>query len=59
VVQLKLEIKYERLLALVTKEYSSFDEVDRKEYFVIEKSGQGLFARENYKKVTIRKLSDG
>jgi len=59
VVQLKLEIKYERLLTLVTKEYFSFDEVDRKEYFVIEKSRQGLFTRENCKKVTIRKLSGG
>ena len=44
-----IEVKEGLVSVLVTKEYSSFDEVERKEYFVMEKSGQGLFARENRK----------
>ena len=53
-IQLKLdeiliEVEEGLIITLVTKEYSSFDEIERKEYFVIDKGGQGLFARENYK----------
>ncbi|MEA1940265.1 MAG: ankyrin repeat domain-containing protein, partial [Candidatus Caldatribacteriota bacterium] len=53
-VQLKLdeiliEVEEGLVIALVRKEYSSFDEVKREEYFVMEKSGRGLFTRENRK----------
>ena len=44
-----IEVEEGLVIALVTKEYSSFDEVKRKEYFLMEKSGQGLFTRENRK----------
>ncbi|GAI13365.1 unnamed protein product, partial [marine sediment metagenome] len=35
--------------ASVIKEYSSFDEVKRKEYYLLEKSGRGLFVYKEYK----------
>ncbi|MCD6231906.1 hypothetical protein J7K28_04680 [Candidatus Aerophobetes bacterium] len=35
--------------ASVIKEYSSFDEVKREEYFLVEKSKRGLFVYEEYK----------
>lgn len=47
--EILIEVEEGLVTALVTKEYSSFDEVERKEYFLMEESGQGLFARENRK----------
>ena len=47
--QVLIEVEEGLVTALVTKEYSSFDEVERKEYFVMEKSSRGLCARENRK----------
>ena len=47
--EILVEVEEGLVTALVTKEYSSFDEVERKEYFLMEESGQGLFARENRK----------
>ena len=47
--EILIEVEEGLVTALVTKEYSSFDEVERKEYFLMEKSGQGLFTRENRK----------
>jgi hypothetical protein len=44
-----IEVEEGLVTALVTKEYSWLDEVERKEYFLMEKSGTGLFARENRK----------
>jgi hypothetical protein len=47
--EILIDVEEGLVTVLVTKKYSSFDEVERKEYFVMEKSGQGLFARENHK----------
>jgi len=47
--EILIEVEEGLVTALVTKEYSSFDEVERKEYFLMEESGQGLFTRENRK----------
>jgi len=47
--EILIEVEEGLVTALVTKEYSSFDEVERKEYFIMEESGQGLFTRENRK----------
>ena len=47
--EILIEVEEGLVTALVTKEYSSFDEVERKEYFLMEENGQGLFARENRK----------
>lgn len=47
--EILVEVEEGLVTALVTKEYSSFDEVERKEYFIMEESGQGLFTRENRK----------
>src|SRR5665648_107798 len=47
--EILVEVEEGLVTVLVTKEYSSFDEVERKEYFLMEESGQGLFARENRK----------
>ena len=47
--EILIEVEEGLVTVLVTKEYSSFDEVERKEYFLMEESGQGLFARENRK----------
>jgi hypothetical protein len=47
--EILIEVEEGLVTALVTKEYSSFDEVERKEYFIMEESGQGLFTREDRK----------
>jgi len=47
--EILVEVEEGLVTALVTKEYSSFDEVERKEYFIMEESGQGLFTQENRK----------
>lgn len=47
--EILIEVEEGLVTVLVTKEYSSFDEVKRQECFVMEKSGTGLFARENRK----------
>ena len=47
--EILIEVEEGLITVLVTKEYSSFDEIERKEYFLMEESGQGLFARENCK----------
>ena len=47
--EILIEVEEGLVTAMVTKEYSSFDEVERKEYFIMEESGQGLFTRENRK----------
>ena len=47
--EILIEVEEGLIITLVTKEYSSFDEIERKEYFIIDKGGQGLFARENCK----------
>ena len=47
--EILIEVEEGLVTVLVTKEYSSFDEVERKEYFLMEKSGQGLFTRKNRK----------
>jgi hypothetical protein len=47
--EILIEVEEGLVTVLVTKEYSSFDEVERKEYFLMEESGQGLFTRENRK----------
>jgi ankyrin repeat protein len=47
--EILIEVEEGLVTVLVTKEYSSFDEVERKEYFIMEESGTGLFARENRK----------
>lgn len=47
--EILIEVEEGLIITLVTKEYSSFDEIERKEYFLMDKSGQGLFARENRK----------
>ena len=45
--EILIEVEEGLITVLVTKEYSSFDEIERKEYFLMEESGQGLFAQEN------------
>jgi len=47
--EILIEVEEGLITTLVTKEYSSFDEVERKEYFLMEESGRGLFTRENRK----------
>jgi len=47
--EILIEVEEGLVTVLVTKEYSSFDEVERKEYFIMDESGQGLFTRENRK----------
>jgi len=47
--EILIEVEEGRVTVLVTKEYSPFDEVERKEYFIMEESGTGLFTRENRK----------
>ncbi|MCK4309044.1 MAG: ankyrin repeat domain-containing protein [Candidatus Atribacteria bacterium] len=47
--EILIEVEEGLVTVLVTKEYSPFDEVERKEYFIMEESGTGLFARENRK----------
>lgn len=47
--EILIEVEEGLVITLVTKEYSSFDEVERKECFVMEESLQGLFTRENRK----------
>jgi len=47
--EILIEVEEGLVIALVMKEYSSFDEVKREEYFVMEESEQGLFTRENLK----------
>jgi len=47
--EILIEVEEGLVTALVTKEYSSFDEVERQECFVMEESGQGLLAREDRK----------
>ena len=49
--EILIEVEEGLVIALVTKEYSWTDKIEREEYFVMEKSGQGLFARENRKSV--------
>jgi len=49
--EILIELEEGLVIALVTKEYSWTDKIEREEYFVMEKSGQGLFARENRKSV--------
>jgi len=51
--EILIEVEEGLVIALVMKEYSSFDEVKREEYFVMEESGQGLFTGENRKFVLI------
>ena len=47
--EILIEIEEGLISAFVTKEYSSFDEVNRQEYFLLEESGRGLFVYEVYK----------
>jgi len=47
--EILIEVEEGLIITLVTKGYSWLDEIEREEYFVMEKSGQGLFARENRK----------
>jgi len=47
--EILVEVEEGLVTVLVIKEYSSFDEVERKEYFIMDESGQGLFTRENRK----------
>jgi len=49
--EILIEVEEGLIITLVTKEYSWLDEIEREEYFVMEKSGQALFARENRKSV--------
>jgi len=44
-----IEVEEGLISAFVTKEYSSFDEVKREEYFLLEESGRGLLVYEEYK----------
>jgi len=47
--EILIEVEEGLISAFVTKEYSSFDEVKREEYFLLEESGRGLFVYEEYK----------
>jgi len=47
--EILIEVEEGSIITLVTKEYSWLDEIEREEYFVMEKSGRALFARENRK----------
>ncbi|TKJ47920.1 hypothetical protein CEE34_01020 [Candidatus Aerophobetes bacterium Ae_b3a] len=47
--EILIEIEEGLISAFVTKEYSSFDEVKREEYFLLEESQRGLFVYEDYK----------
>jgi len=47
--EILIEVEEGLVTALVTKEYSWLDEVEREEYFLMEKSGTGLCAREDRK----------
>lgn len=47
--EILIEIEEGLISAFVTKEYSSFDEVRRQEYFLLEESGRGLFVYDKYK----------
>ncbi len=47
--EILIEVEEGLISAFVTKEYSSFDEVKREEYFLLEESGRGLLVYEDYK----------
>ena len=47
--EILIEVEEGLISAFITKEYSSFDEVKRQEYFLLEESGRGLFVYEEYK----------
>jgi hypothetical protein len=47
--EILIEVEEGLVTALVTKEYSWLDEIEREEYFVMEKSSRGLCAREDRK----------
>ena len=47
--EILIEVEEGLVIVLVTKEYSWLDEVEREEYFVMEKSSRGLCAREDRK----------
>ncbi|HEC65303.1 MAG TPA: DUF4412 domain-containing protein [bacterium] len=47
--EILIEVEEGLISAFVTKEYSSFDEVKREEYFLLEESGSGLFVYEECK----------
>ncbi len=47
--EILIEVEEGLISAFVTKEYSSFDEVKRQEFFLLEESGRGLFVYEDYR----------
>lgn len=47
--EILIEVEEGLISAFVTKEYSSFDEVKREEYFLLQESGRGLFVYEKHK----------
>jgi len=47
--EILIEVEKGLISAFVTKEYDDFDEIKREEYFLLEKSGRGLFVYKEYK----------